>query len=158
SSDAPADAGDLAGLAALLSIDAGSGSSTLNVSEKGTPTGDTVTLTSARITGTTTPFTINYQATGGTFGGGVHLTTGSGNDTVNVQSALTGGVVTKILTNGGDDTTNVSEKPESAYALFVDGGPGTDTLRVTDIAGGAVEHNHNFGSDLGTVEGIYLSG
>ncbi|MGD0900739.1 MAG: hypothetical protein ABR915_23145, partial [Thermoguttaceae bacterium] len=139
SSNAPTNTGNLAGLAGTLSIDGGAGSNTLNVSESGIAAADTVLVTSSQISSTVIPFTINYQATGGTFAGGINLTTGSGGDTVNVQSTLTGGT-TAINTGAGNDTINVSSNAPTdtgnlaglAGTLSIDGGAGSNTLNVSE--------------------------
>src|SRR5207248_353974 len=80
-------AGNLNGLQGSLNIDAGPGSNTLHVSEAGSSAPDTVTVTSSQIVDSAVPFTVNYQATGGSFGGGVNVTTSAtAAATVNVQS------------------------------------------------------------------------
>ena len=139
SSNAPTNTGNLAGLAGTLSINEGAGSNTLNVSESGISTADTVLVTNGQISSAVIPFTINYQATGGTFGGGINLLTGSGADTVNVQSTLAGGT-TAINTGGGNDTINVSSNAPTntgnlaglAGTLSIDGGAGSNTLNVSE--------------------------
>ncbi|HVX59378.1 MAG TPA: autotransporter-associated beta strand repeat-containing protein, partial [Pirellulales bacterium] len=107
SSNAPTNTGDLLGLDGSLAIDGGTGSNTLNVSESGSAAADTVLVTSSQISSAITPFSISYSATGGTFGGGVNLSTGSAGDTINVQSTLAGGT-TSINSGAGNDTINVS--------------------------------------------------
>ena len=76
------------GSTALLAIDEGTGSNRLEVSEAAATIGDTVFMTNSLIYSNAVGGfkAISYQATGGTFGGGVALSTGPGNDTVNVQS------------------------------------------------------------------------
>ena len=68
-------------------------------------------VTNSAITGLAGPTdgtTINYAATGGSFGGGIIIHgSNTSNDVFNVQSTLTGGSTT-IDTEGGDDTVNVS--------------------------------------------------
>ena len=139
SSNAPTDTGNLDGLAGTLDIDGGAGSNTLNVSESGSSTADTVLVTNSQISSTVVPFTINYQATGGTFAGGINLSTGSAADTVNVQSTLTGGT-TSINTGGGNDTVNVSSNAPTdtgnlaglAGTLSINAGAGSNTLNVSE--------------------------
>jgi hypothetical protein len=134
SSDAPANTGNLSGLAGVVTVDAGGGVNTLNVSEAGSPTPDTVTLTGTAISGTAAPFTINYSASGGTFGT-INLTTGSGADTVNVQGTLAGGTTT-VNTGGGNDVLNVSSPTNLltglAGPLVVDAGAGANQLTVSE--------------------------
>src|SRR5262249_6605724 len=78
--------GVLTGLGSALTIDAGPGANTLNVSEFGSSVPDTMTLTTTQVTGTAAPFTVNYQATGGSFSS-TTFQTGQAGDTVIVNSA-----------------------------------------------------------------------
>jgi Ca2+-binding RTX toxin-like protein len=139
SSNAPTNTGNLAGLAGTLTVDGGAGANQLNVSESGSATADTVLVTNNQISSAVVPFTINYLATGGTFGGGINLSTGSAADTVNVQSTLAGGTTT-VNTGGGNDTINVSSNAPTntgnlaglAGTLTVDGGAGANQLNVSE--------------------------
>jgi hypothetical protein len=148
SSNAPTNTGNLTGLAGTLTIDGGAGSNTLNVSESGSSSADTVLLTNDAISSAVVPFTINYSASGGTFAGGINLSTGSAGDTVNVQSTLTGGTTT-VDTNGGGDTINVSSDAPTddgnldavAGPLSVDGGTGSNSLVVSDYGGSTANSN-----------------
>jgi hypothetical protein len=128
SSNAPIDSGNLSGLAGALTVDGGTGSNTLNVSESGISTADTVLLTSSQISSFVIPFSVNYSATGGSFGGGVYLTTGSGNDIINVQSTLSSATTT-VNAGGGNDQINVlSTGASSTVNLFGDAGANTFDL------------------------------
>src|SRR5262249_7611611 len=90
SSDAPTNTANLAGLVAAVSVDGGAGSNTLNVSEAGRAVADTVSISGTQIASAVVPFTINYAATGGSFGNGVGFTSGSLADTVNILSTTSG--------------------------------------------------------------------
>ena len=108
------------------------GTKALTVEEGTLPTGDTLSVTSAAISGTAIPFTVDYSTTGGTFGGGVTLTSAAVNDTVNILSTLSGvdynikagGGNNSALNFTGDATQNVtvdigrrpSRKPPSAWS------------------------------------------
>jgi hypothetical protein len=154
-------AGDLSQLRSPLAIDAGAGSNVLYVSEATSAVGDNVSVSASQLHGTAVPFTINYTATGGSFGV-LTLLTGTGNDVVNVSS-LPGGSNTTILTGGGNDTINVPVSSLVSYNFTVNGGAPTggavgDVLNVTDISGAAVIHNLVSSPGNGTVEVLYLNG
>ncbi len=154
SSDAPADAGTLDGLKGPLEIDGQAGSNTLTISEGGSTTGDVVKLTSSQVVSAVVPFTIGYQATGGTFAGGIHLVTGSGDDAVNVQSTRADSPTT-VNTGAGNDTINVSSDAAGngrvltnggdllgiAGALSIDAGGGTGNWLVVSNFGGGPTNN-----------------
>ncbi len=117
------------------------GGNTLNVSESGSAAADTVLVTSSQISSVITPFSISYSATGGTFGGGVNLSTGSAGDTINVQSTLAGGT-TSINAGAGADVINVSSNAPLltgnldgiAGQLNIDAQGGANTLNVSDFS------------------------
>src|SRR5262249_9071409 len=88
-----------------LSLDAGGGSNQLSISES-TATADTLFLTSNALVSTVTSFVVSYTATGGSFGRGLLLTTGSGNDTLLVLGTAAG-ADTHIFTQGGTDLVEV---------------------------------------------------
>jgi hypothetical protein len=137
SSNLSAAAGVLSGLAGPLMIDAGGGANTLIVSEAASTKADSVIMTASTITGVS--FALTYQATGGSFGGGVSLYTGSGNDAVYVQGTPAG-AATNVFTGAGDDTVSVSSSLNLAAGvltglggpLTVDEGPGNNRLVVSE--------------------------
>src|SRR5438105_3746801 len=126
-------AGRLDTLASPLTVVGGTGSNLLAVSEGGSTAGDAVTVSASSIISSVVGFTVNYSATG-TFGGGVFLLTGSGNDTVNVQGTVAG--LTSITTGAGDDFVNVGSAAGRldtlAGALSVAEGGGVNALAVSD--------------------------
>jgi Ca2+-binding RTX toxin-like protein len=143
-----------------LTVDGGTGVNRLTVDE--TPpaaVNNVVTLRSASVAGTLLPNGVTYQATGGTFGGGITLKTGAGKDTVNVRDTLPG-VVTAVNTSGGDDSVNVSsDAPANGGTLdgirgtlSIDEGPGANTLNVSDR--GATAGNAHVAIGAGTVSGL----
>jgi hypothetical protein len=156
-STAPQLTGDLRGIQGALLIDGMGGNNSLNVSEAGNPHNDIVTFTAQQISSVVVPFTISYQATGGTFLNGVRLILGTGNNAINVLSALPNNL-TSLFPGPGIDTVNVYVDRFSAYILFVSAGAGNNMLSVTDTADVAVMHNHQFGPRLGTVEAAYVKG
>jgi hypothetical protein len=106
---------------------------------------------------------ISYLASGGTFGGGVNLYTGAGDDFVNVQSTLAG-TPTAVNTGAGDDTIVVSSSTDASGngngvlslvqgPLTIDGGGGTNQLIVSDAASASADAvtftDHSITSDVG---------
>src|SRR5262249_27538899 len=93
------------------------------------------------ISSTVVPFAITYGASGGTFGGGLSVTTGSGNDTVFVLGTPAGGP-TSGLTGGGGGPGFVSSSTRLAAGqlhalggpLAVDAGAGSNLLAVSEAA------------------------
>jgi hypothetical protein len=186
SSDAPVDTGQLAGFQGNLVLDAGGGINTLNVSDEGAGNGNGhVVVTGQQIQGflsSTDAVNLTYTATGGSFGlirldgsdaatvdelfliagpnGPLDLRTHGGADHVIVQAL---GGSSSIDTGNGNDEVRVEVQGSSAYDLAVSGGPQTsnppgDFLRVTDVGGGAVLHDHAQGVGSGKVEVFYLNG
>src|SRR5205823_3716217 len=99
-----------------------------------------VTVTGTTISSAVVPFTISYTATGGTFGGGITITTSAtGAASVNVQSTLAGAPTT-INTGAGNDTINVSSDAPTGTGslaglqstLTVNAGGGANQLNVSE--------------------------
>src|SRR5262249_61656912 len=108
---AAAVAGPLDNILGTLTIDGGAGSNALTVSDAGDTDTDTVILTATAVTGMA-PVAINYQATGGTFGGGITLRGTQAGNTYNVLSTLAGGTAT-VIAQGSHDARNVSaDRPD----------------------------------------------
>src|SRR5207248_1298671 len=121
------------------------GGDVLNISESGLATPDTVTVNTG-----SSPFQISGTAGGGwtiqeplfNFGGGIHITTGSAGDTVNVLSSLNTGEPITVNAAGGVDTFNVSSTAPGLTGdlnsldgpLVIDSGNigGADVLRVSE--------------------------
>jgi Ca2+-binding RTX toxin-like protein len=126
-----------AALTGTIAVDAQGGANQLNVSETGSSTPDTVTVTNAAISGGLNGgFTVDYVATGGTFAKGIHVTTGSVADTVNVHSTSAGGMTT-IDTGKGVNVVNVGNTTHGAQdiagPLQVQSSGGTLKLTVDDL-------------------------
>jgi Ca2+-binding RTX toxin-like protein len=181
SSDAPVNTGDLAGFRGHLVLDAGDGNNVLNVSDLAGTTGNQqVVLTGQDIQGLAGPAggtDVAYAATGGSFGlirvdgpsaaglpeqflvagpaGPLDLRTHGGPDQV-VVTALGG--PSSIDTGYGNDEVTVQVAATSAYDLTVNGTPPADGLRVLDVSGGAVVHDHAQGGGSGEVDVFYLQG
>ena len=142
--------GSLALIAGALSIDAGTGSNTLGISDRADTSARTATLTSSSLVGLA-PAPIAYGATGGDlagegywalqwdsglFGRGIDVYGGSGGNTFSVTSVLAsnatpapfGETVTSLFTGEGADTVTVSVAAGPARALMVDGQGGNDTI------------------------------
>jgi len=138
----PSGDGTLAGINGPLAIDEGTGSNRLEVSEAAATTGDTFFMTNSLIYSNAVGGfkVISYQATGGTFGGGVSLYTGQGDDIVNVQSTRAD-ATTYVNTGGGNDFVLVSSNPSGNGTLAgingplaIDEGTGTNRLEVSEAA------------------------
>jgi hypothetical protein len=150
-----------------LAIDAGTGSNMLLVNQKWRTVPDSVALTAGSVYSTLAtftanyalvkPFTVYYTATGGTFAGGLGLVTGTGDDRVTV-SGVPAGAPVEITNAGGADQVDVAVTAGSGYSLVVNGGPGGDTLTVTDYSGGAVVHSYPTGAGAGAVQVLYDPG
>ncbi len=155
SSDPNPRLGLLSTLAAPLTIDAGAGANQLTLSEAASTTADKLWVTSQAVSGDAASFLVFYRATGGDLSRGLNVVAGSGDDTLIVQSQLTG-VPTTLNANGGNDTFVVAVSTMSAYSgLLVDGGDGTDTLLVFDVSGGATAQRRSPVSGVGTIQVLY---
>ena len=136
------------------------GTKALTVEEGTLPTGDTLSVTSAAISGTAIPFTVDYSTTGGTFGGGVTLTSAAVNDTVNILSTLSGvdynikagGGNNSALNFTGDATQNVTVDigaqtvQETTFGLVTF--TGVDTANVANGTGAATVEDTATGNTL----------
>jgi hypothetical protein len=149
-------AGTLDTLRGTLNIDAGAGSNALQVSAASSTTADAVGVTASSLFSTILGFTINYFATGGTYGG-ISLTTGSGDDLVVVVSAPAFTPLS-IHTGAGSDTIGVVVTSSSALRLVLDGGTGDNTLHVTDLANSALVFNTVSGARAGVLRLLYPFG
>jgi hypothetical protein len=146
--------GGLRNLRQSLLIDAGSGSNQLVVSDANEVVSESAELTFATIafqkmfhvggpmgTDVLIWFTIDYTATGGTFGHGVTLETGSGNDIVRVDSPPRD-IPTTIRTNDGNDSviiTSALNLVDGRGSVSVDAGRGSNQLAVSDAGEDAWE-------------------
>lgn len=126
--------GNLDGIVGNLNVDAGAGDHILMVSDATDSTGDGTTLSPAIITASTitglSTGGITYGATGGTFGGGISLWSGSGDDTITVDSTRkdTGlRTVTLLNTLGGADKVTVDLSSTDDF-FVVNTGDGDDTI------------------------------
>ena len=120
--------GVLDALQGELSIFAGNGHNTLNVSDRESTVGDTnVVITNNRVEGLA-PGAINYAATPG-FAGGINIWAGSGADTVRFESTLADDVTT-FYANDGDDQVTITDVDSSTEdgLLVVEGGLGGDLI------------------------------
>jgi hypothetical protein len=156
--------GVLDGIRGRLAIDAAAGSSGLIVSEGGNANPDQVVLTAVSLTsGLSTFAPINYVASGGSFGGGIALYTGAGDDFVNVQSTRAG-TATAVFTGVGNDTIVVSSSTDATGngngvlsllqgPLTIDAGGGANQFIVSDVANASADAvtftDHSITSDGG---------
>ncbi len=111
-----------------LSIFAGEGFNTLNISDRGSAVADTdVSISDNRIGGLA-PAAINYAASGG-FAGGINIWAGSGSDVVSFVSTLSDNVTT-FHANSGDDQITMLDLDNSADdgLLVIEGGLGSDIV------------------------------
>ena len=130
--------GLLTTMAGPIFIDGGAGTNGLVVSEAASTTADTVKVTSSTISSAVVPFSVTYQATGGTFNNGVLLLTGSAADHVNIESTAANAPF-YAFTGAGNDVIVVSSIADGsgvlsgiAGAVFVDAGSGANSLGVSD--------------------------
>src|SRR5205807_1181713 len=93
---------------------------------------DTVVLSTTQISSVVVPFTIKYSATLGTFGQGVRLLLGSGNDIVSVAGTAAG-APTLVDSGAGNDSVNVMANSANSSTV-VNTGLGNDTIRVSSAS------------------------
>lgn len=143
-SNAPLNTGNLAGIASDLTIDAGAGVNTLNVSDFSASTGNSnVSITGTQILGMAGPTdgsAINYAATGGSFG--MIRLIGSNSPTLAESFTVnnpTGAF--RLDGNAGSDTANVQN---ISAAASINMGAGSDTINVSSDAP----------ANLGNLDGI----
>jgi hypothetical protein len=151
-------------LAKPLAVDGGAGSNALNVSNAGDPTADSVTVSSTQIASGVVGYTVNYLSTGGSFGGGINLYLGAGNDNVNVQGTLTGSPTT-IYGGDGDDAFSADSNGSAAggsvdgiaSVLKFDGQGGTNNTAVfedeNDSTGDVLHVNPLLDKTIGAAAG-----
>src|SRR5262249_36015061 len=78
----------------------------------------------------TAKFLVFYRSSGGSFGGGVTVVLGNGDETVIVQGQPAGAPLA-IFAQGGNDVFDVAAAASSNYAnLTLDGGDGSDTVNI----------------------------
>ena len=130
-----------------LTLLAGDGHNTLNISDRESLSGDAnVVVTSNRIEGLA-PAAINYSADSG-FAGGINLWAGSGSDTVTIESTLADDVTTFYANDGDDNITLVDVDTAVDDGLLVlEGGLGNDA-----IDGGSWNASMFVFGDLGEIE------
>jgi mucin-19 len=167
SSDASANNGTLNAIAALLTIDGGADTDTLNVSDLGDTSANSGTLTAATLTGLGMTQGINYT-TFETF----NLQLSNGADTFTIQSTAAS-VVTTISGNDGDDIFNVGNAGNSLDdilgVLTINGNApsASDVLNIND-QGDTDDNNYTLtGITLnrtgmaqltyGTIESLFLN-
>jgi hypothetical protein len=142
-----------------LDIDAGTGNNTLLVDDAGRTTDEGIVMAASSITGGS--LLINYTASGGTFGVGVYFEAGSGNNTILVTGTAAG-ANTYVETGSGTDTVYANVSRGNGTLVVVgqapSNGPGTDTLRVADVMGGAILHNFIFSPKNGVLQAVYPDG
>ncbi len=140
SSTAPAPAGVLSGIAGLLSVNGGTGSGTLNISDAGDSTASTSTLTPAT-------FTSTAFGSGGSLAytklGALNIAMGTGGNTFTVAGTAPAATTT-INSGTGSDTVNIEA---TSSPLTVNTQAGTDTVNVQSI-GAPAAINAGGGNDV----------
>ena len=131
------EAGSVQGILAPVTITNPPSWNTINIDDSADPSSRTVTLSTVTPPGDTdwgqvtglAPAAISYKY-GDT--SSVHITTGTGADTVNVWET---GVTTYISTSGVQSTVNVGSGSVQGIlgALYVDDPPGYTTLNINDL-------------------------
>jgi hypothetical protein len=94
---------------------------------------DAIALTAGRIASQILPFDVTYAGSGTTFAQGVSVSTGTGHNTVNVQSTSAGARTTVAL--NGDDRVNVSSDAPYNYGTFGGLAGGLTAIDNTGLAG-----------------------
>jgi uncharacterized delta-60 repeat protein len=121
-------------MAGSLALVAGSGTDLLYVSEAGSTSPDTMSLNSSYVS-TTSGLFMTYTATGGNFGAGVFLVTGSANNNVRVLGTAAGSI-NGIELGDGNNTVVVTSQTGTldtmAGKIGVQGGTGNNLLYVSD--------------------------
>ncbi len=125
----------LSTMAGSIAVVAGSGSNMLYVSEAGSSTPDSLSLSATGIQSTAANFAVSYVAPGGTFGHGVYLVTGNGNNNVRIYSTAAGSTNGIELGNGNNNVV-VSSPTQTlstmAGPIGVQGGTGVNQLYVSE--------------------------
>jgi len=108
-----------------VAINAGTGVNVLSVNESGSATADNVVVTNSSISSTLMGGfqPITYEAAAGGSFSTVTLSTGSGDDTVNVQGTSSQAASTIVNTNGGNNSITVSSNSLGTGTLGFIGGP-----------------------------------
>ena len=139
SSNAPTNTGTLAGIAAVLTVNGGSGTSTANLSDTGDSNSSTSTLSD-------TGLTSSAFGTGGSLDytnlGTLKVSLGSDGNTFTVASTAPG-TATTVNSGTGSDTVNVTT---TSSPLTINTQTGTDTVNVQAI-GAPASINAGGGND-----------
>jgi mucin-19 len=118
--------GTLQRILGALTIDAGADNNTLNVSAFAEQAAKTsAVITDHQLTGLA-PAVINYLATGGSFGHGINIWLGTGNDVLAVQSARLDDVTTVYGNQGDDSITFAATATPKLFVVHAD--EGSDTI------------------------------
>jgi LysM repeat protein len=126
SSDAPANNGTLDYIEAKLKLYGGEGIHTLNVSDSGDPDPDAVLITQESIVGLAPAIILYYAA--GTFGNGINIHSGTGDDNIFVDSTLKGSITLVYGNDGNDSIVTGSLNPDENGFLVMLGEGGADML------------------------------
>ncbi len=157
SSGAPANTGTLSGIAAVLTVNGGPGTSTANVSDTGDGHSSTSTLNGTALTSTAfgSGGGLSYSSLAA-----LNASLGSGGNTVTVAGTASG-TSTTVNSGAGSDTVNVMG---TSSPLTVNTQTGTDTVNVQAIgapasinAGGGndtIDVSSNAPANTGTLAGI----
>ncbi len=124
-----------------ITVDGEGGANQLNVDTSAISPGQILIVTAQTISDNGLGGPITYKANGGTFGHGVNVTTGPGNDIAVVESTQAG-APTFINTGNGDDSLYVSSSTNLAAGvisglagpLTLDAGAGKNGLVVSEAA------------------------
>ncbi|OQX34914.1 MAG: hypothetical protein B0D84_02945 [Candidatus Sedimenticola endophacoides] len=156
SSDAPLNTGTVNGIEGDLLIHDGIGDNHLVVSDLSDISDQNVRISAHAISGLS-PVDIRYDGEGGDFSGTLDIYSGSGDDSVEVDS-LSGEATTVVHTSGGDDQLVVNPTV-TVGGLIANGGDGNDLLDARP-SGIPVEFNGDAGDDilLGSIFADTLNG
>ncbi|MBL4827019.1 MAG: hypothetical protein JKY66_04785, partial [Spongiibacteraceae bacterium] len=145
SSDAPANVGTVNDIAGDVIIEGGDDTDSLNLSDAGDSTNNTLTVTDTRLTGLGMSGVITYADMDL-----LDVILGSGNDTIIIQSTATD-IQTSISGNAGADTFNLQTTATGSLTTL-SGDAGADIFNISSDA------PNNAGTVNGIVGGVIIEG
>jgi len=144
-------------MAGPIGIQGGTGDNLLYLSEAGSTVADSLYVSGVSVQSKITGLFVSYAASpGGTFGRGVDVVGGSGNNQFYVVGQLAGSPI-GIYGGAGNDLIDVYVTAITFYNLWLDGGGGDNVLRVFELTGSGMT-NAVTGPESGVLEITYPGG